>query len=454
MYTLKEILYAESIAVVGASVSPQKTGHVILKNILNGGFEGKVYPINPKEKSILGKKCYATLEEVEDEIDIVVICIAAVHVPEMIFSAARKHVKGAIIISGGFREIGNDDLDRRLKEAAEKSGIRVIGPNCQGINFTFGHLCATWPLVRAKGELGIIAQSGTIGAEMELLAQRDGLGISCFAALGNKSDINDADFIDFLAEEEHTKVIALNIEGISDFSTFSRSVKAALQKKSVVILKPGRTQQGAKAAASHTSSIAGNDRLFSAFCQKYGIMRANDITEFYDFCKIGMCVNAPTGKKMLVITSSGGAGILAIDCSEKEQFTFDELPQSLERRLKECLPNQCVVSNPMDLTGDADAARFEVVFSILEEMEIERNYDAVLAIFGDPISGAANVINRARKRLSIPIIVSYLGGGSIQDIEVNTMGAYRIPVFPTPERAVTAMGAFIEAELHRERWRK
>lgn len=450
MHTLKEILYAKSVAVVGASASPKKTGYTILKNILDGGFEGEVYPINPKEKSILGKTCYADVADIPGDADLLVICIPAARVPAVLLSAAHKGTKGAVIISGGFSEIGNEELDRELREAAKESGIRVIGPNCQGINFTLRNLCATWPLVQEKGEIGIVAQSGTIGAEMELLSQNDGLGISCFAALGNKADISDVDFINFFAQEEHTKVIALNMEGIREPSAFLEAVTAASKKKPVVILKPGRTAQGAKAVASHTSSIAGNDRLFSVFCRKYGILRADDITEFYDFCKISACLKAPAGKRLLVVTSSGGSGILAVDTAEKFGFTFGALTAALKEKLTELLPAQCVLSNPLDLTGDADAARFETVLSTLADREDAQEYDAVLAIFGDPIPGAADVIERMRNRLSLPIVVSYLGGGSVQKQEVVKMGGLRIPVFPTPERAITALGALTERKLHKK----
>lgn len=450
MYTIKEILHAGSVAIVGASSSSQKVGYKILKNILDGGFPGNVYPVNPGADTILGRTCYTGLLDIPGDVDLLVVCIPAVQVPDILRLAAQKNTKGAIIISGGFRESGNHLLDAQLMEAAEASHIRIIGPNCQGINVTKGHLCASWPLVTAQGTIGIVAQSGTIGAEMELLAQKDGLGVSCFAALGNKSDISEADFIQYFAEDPDTHVIALNIEGIQDTSAFLNAVKTAVQKKPVVILKPGRTVQGAKAVASHTSAIAGNDRLFSVFCKKYGIIRANDISEFYDFCKITACISPPLGNRLLVITSSGGSGILAVDEAETYGFCFDPLKEPVRLELQGLLPSQCVLSNPLDLTGDATAKRYETVLKLIADSSARTDYDSVLVLFGDPIPGAADVIAAIRKSLSIPVAVGYLGGGSIQEDEVLKMGTLQIPVFPTPERAIRALGTLMEQAKRRK----
>lgn len=435
MYTLKDMLYTKSIAVIGASNKPDKMGYVILKNIIDGGFEGDIYPVNTKETNILGLKCYPDISAIPGEVDLVVITIPAKNVKEVLSDAGEKGTKGAIVISGGFKEIGNDQMEKDILEVARKYGMRIIGPNCQGVNYTGNKLCATWPLIKAKGPIGIVSQSGTIGATIGLSAEKDGIGISCFSSLGNKSDIAETDFIDFFADDENTKVIAINIEGIQDGNVFVDTMCRVAKQKPIVVLKPGRTAKGIKAVASHTKSIAGNDVLFSAFCKKHGILRANDITQLYDFSKAVGTMKKPKGNKMLVMTSSGGAGIIATDTAEEHGIDIAPLNDSIREKLKEILPSQCVISNPLDLTGDSTSDRYEKALEVIIE---DGYFDMLLVIFGDPIPGAYEAISNAVRKTDIPIMVSYLGGGEVEVEEVNMMNKNGIAVFPTPERAVRA----------------
>lgn len=440
---LQDILWAKSIAVVGASATPGKMGHTILKNLIDGGFAGKLYPINPKETSLLGIPCYTSLSQVEGNIDVIVVCVPAAHVLGVIDEAGKKGVKGAIVISGGFKETGNDELEKQLVERAHKTGMRIIGPNCQGVNYTANRMCATWPCIKTQGAIGIVSQSGTIGAEMEIQAEKEGLGVTCFAALGNKSDITEVDFINFFVKDPNVKVIALNIEGIADNSGFVKAVIEAAKKKPVVVLKPGRTARGQIAVASHTKSIAGNDALFSVFCKKYGIIRANDVTEFYDCCKLAALMHRPAGNRLLIMSSSGGAGILATDTAVECGVDISPLSQTMKDRLCEVLPSQCVVSNPLDLTGDATAPRYADALRVVLEQRENLPFDAVMPIFGDPIENAYEVVAEAQKFCKVPIMVCYLGGGAVQDAEVQKMGEARIPTFPAPERAIKALGGLL-----------
>lgn len=440
MYSLEDMLYAKTIAVVGASSKPGKMGHVILKNIIDGGYEGEIYPINFKEDVILGKKCYPSVMEVPRSIDLVVVVVPAPLVNDVIRQSGEKGAKGAIIITGGFREIGNDHLESEVLETAKEYGIRIVGPNCSGVNYIANKMCATWPLAKVKGPIGIAAQSGTIGNAIELWAEKEGIGISCLAALGNKSDISEIDFVEFFSTDINTKVIALNIEGIKDGKRFIETVSKASKKKPIIVLKPGTTTKGRVAAASHTKSIAGNDEIFSAFCKKYGVVRADNMTDFYDFCKIAATAKKVKGNKMLIITSSGGAGILATDTAERNGVDIAPISTKLKNVLKEILPDQCVLSNPLDLTGDATAERYEQALNAAINID---DYDMILTIFGDPISGAYDLVNNIRLKDKAEIIVSYLGGGEVEEEEVRLMNKNGIPVFPTPERAVKATNVLL-----------
>ena len=443
MFALKDILQASSIAVVGASANPDKMGYTLLHNLLEGGFEGNLYPINPKGEPLLGLDCYKSLSDIDGDIDVIVVCVPAKFVPDTLREAGEKGVKGAIIISGGFREIGNDALEDEVRSVAQQYGIRIIGPNCQGVNYTANKMCATWPVVKTQGAIGLVTQSGTIGAEIELLAEKEDIGVTCFAALGNKMDITEVDFIRYFVDDPNVKVIALNIEGIAENSGFVEAVKEAAEKKPVVILKPGRTAAGQVAVASHTKSIAGNDQLFSVFCKKYGIIRADNITEMYDCCKIAAMAERPENRELMVVTSSGGSGILATDTASDNGITLPPLPEDIQQLLAEVLPDQCVLKNPMDVTGDATADRYEKAADILCAKAAEFHFGTLLMIFGDPIPGAAKTAMHIRDKAPFSLIVSYLGGGDVQDQEVKEMQAANIPSFPTPERAVRALSHYL-----------
>ena len=437
---LNAVFNARNVAVVGASENPDKTGYQVLSNIIDGGFRGEIYPINPKSNEILGIQCCPALLAVPEDIDLVVVIVPAKFVPDVIRQAAEKHAKGAVIISGGFREIGNVELEQEVMQIANENNIAVIGPNCQGINYTPNHLCATWPLITSQGSMAIIAQSGTIGAAMAGWAEEDAIGFTSVVALGNKSGVGEIELLDYFAEDPATKVIALNIEGVADGALFIETAKRTLLKKPIVVLKPGRTARGAEAAASHTKSIAGSDQIFDAVCRQIGLIRAEGIAEFYDFAKILGMLPKPAGNRLMVITSSGGSGILAADTADDLGIRIEKPEQSMIEQLRAVLPNQCVLSNPLDLTGDATAQRYLDALEVVVQSE---TVDAFLVIFGDPIEHAAETIAKIRTLTNKPILAAFLGGGEVQKREVPLLNAAGVPVFPTPERAVRALGALL-----------
>lgn len=438
--TLNSVFNAKTVAVVGASNNPDKTGYQVLKNIIDGGYQGRIYPINPKAEEILGVRCYQSMLDVPEDIDLVVVIVPAKFVPDTMRDAAAKHAKGAVIISGGFREIGNVELEAEVMAIADENDIAVIGPNCQGLNYTPNKLCATWPLLTQRGAMAVIAQSGTIGAAMGGWAEDDKIGFTAVLALGNKSGIGEIELLKFFTADEATKVIALNIEGVKDGQEFIQVAKAALAKKPVVILKPGRTKKGAEAAQSHTKSIAGSDKVFDAVCRQIGLIRAEGIVEFYDYAKILGLLEKPKGNRIMVITSSGGSGILAADVAEDLGIRIEKLETPIAEELKAILPNQCVVANPLDLTGDATAERYRQALQVAVKAQ---DVDAYLVIFGDPIEDAASVVKEIKQLTDKPLLVAFLGGGEVEKREVLLMNEAGIPAFPTPERAVRALGALL-----------
>lgn len=437
---LNPFFEAKSIAVVGASSKEGKTGHTILRNLINSGFQGQIYPINPKSDNILWLQAYPTITAVEAPIDLAVFTIPAAGLPNAMEEAGKVGVKAAIIITGGLGEVGQQDLEQEVMGAAKRYGIRVIGPNCQGVSYTHNNLCASWPLTTFKGPVAVISQSGTIGAALAGWAQEDGLGVSGVVSLGNKSDVDECDLLDHFAKDPHTKVIALNIEGVRDGQRFIETCLKVTAEKPVVVLKPGRTEKGKQAAASHTKSVAGDAQVFEAVCRKAHLIQAKDVTEFYDFTKALALTGPINSPQVSILTSSGGSGILAVDAAEEQGLEIFNLSLDIKKEMENKLPGHCVIRNPLDLTGDTDAERYLISAKILAKQAP----GAFLLVFGDPIPGAAEVVEKIDKELLISPICCYIGGGETQKDEALKLHRSGYPVYPTPERAMNALKALYQ----------
>lgn len=440
MNNFDAFFYARSIAVVGASAAVGKTGYTILKNIIDAGFTGKIFPINTKADTILGFSAYKSLIDVRQPIDLAVFTIPAASLPDAMEQAGQAGIKAAVIITGGLGEVGNAELEQQVLDIAKRNGIRVIGPNCQGVTYTHNHLCASWPLTVGKGSVAIISQSGTIGAAMSGWLIGEGIGISGFVSMGNKSDIDECDLLEFFAEDPNTRVIALNIEGVRDGLRFIEVCSRISSRKPIVVLKPGRSEKGKAAAASHTKSVAGDAKVFRAVCKKAGLIEAITTQDFYDYTKalaLGTPVHSP---EVLVLTSSGGSGILAVDAAEAQDLYMPELTAPEHAALKSSLPGHCVVRNPLDMTGDTDAERY---VTAIMGIDPERLGTALL-IFGDPISGAAKAMEKISRMTRLKLVACYIGGGEVEVEETALIQRLGYPVFPTPERTIGAIKALYE----------
>ena len=280
---LKAFFHPASVAVIGASENPEKIGHEILKNLSNGGFQGAIYPINPRSKQILGLDCFKNVKDVPNTIDLAVMIIPAEFVAQSIRDCGEKGIKAAVIITGGFSEAGKtgEQLQLTITRVAQEYGVRLIGPNCQGINNPYHRLCASWPLLTRKGRVAIISQSGTVGAAMMDWLSVEELGVSGFVSLGNRADVDESDLIEYFDSDPATQVIALYLEGVRDPARFRRVLASA--KKPLVILKSGRTPRGKVAAESHTKSLAGTDAIYSTLFRQLEICRVIPLFGFADF---------------------------------------------------------------------------------------------------------------------------------------------------------------------------
>lgn len=449
--TLKAIFNARKLAVVGVSSNPLKDGYTTLETIVNGGFDGRLYPVNPRGGEICGVKVYTDLDEIQDTLDAVVIIVRADIVPKIMAQAAKKGAKGAIILSGGFRESGREDLEDEILAVAEKFNIKIMGPNIQGINYLANKMCAMmFPVIKMQGPLCIISQSGTVTAGLCEWAEADQFGISAAINLGNKTELCESDYIDYFCEDENTGTIAVYIENIKDGQKFLKSIEGAVPKKPVAVLRSGRSKAGIRAAVSHTGALAGDYAVFESACRQYGAFPTDNLTQLYD-AAMGMgSLKPPKGRRVFIISSSGGVCTLSTDEAESNGLTVPLLPEKLTTELKnlDLFSPLANLSNPMDLV-ETIGEHFLAAARLVDQHNAA---DIILLAFGDPVPESINLIKTLNKELTASLAVSYIGGGTQEQETRLTLQREGIPVFASPERALSGIAASVyRAEYLRSR---
>lgn len=440
---LSSLFEPESVAVIGASTNTEKIGHKILKNIIEAGYKGKIYPVNPRGGKILGLKTYTSILDIPGELETVVIVIPARFVPSVIEECVKKGVKGAIIISSGFRDVGLEgaNLERKVIDIAKRGGLRIIGPNCQGLSNPMNGFCATWPIIKEVGNVAVISQSGTMALEVPTFLAGNNLGYSKSVSLGNKADVDEADLISWLAEDDSTQVISIFTEGMGDGRKLMKAVKKASNQKPVLILKGGKSEEGKRAVFAHTGSLAGDNNVFEAAMKQSGGLCLDGLEELCSVSKAFSSLPIPKGNKLLVISSSGGAGILSADSCEGVGLVLSSLSEHTLEKLRNGLPEYCIIGNPLDLTGNA-LSNPEMYGLALEIVLEDSSVDMILVIFGDPIPNSFNLLEKQvekAKKLGVPIAVNYLGAANVQEKEIKNLQKNGVPVFPTPNRAIKAL---------------
>jgi acyl-CoA synthetase (NDP forming) len=444
-------LKARSVAVVGASADPHKLGHQTLHCILEAGFDGHVYPINPRADEILGHRCYPSLEALPGEVDLVVVVVPAQAVREVVAQAGGKGAAAVVVLSGGFRESGEIELEAEIAQVARSSGVLLIGPNVQGMAYVPNRLCALmYPALTKAGPLAVVGQSGTVSSAVAEWAERDGLGVSAVVNLGNKADVDETDVLSWLSDEPETRAVALYVEGVRDGRRFVEAAGDLSLEKPVAVLKSGRTEAGRQAVASHTASLAGSDEVFSAACKQYGLYRASDLIELYDVAKAFALLRPPAGRRLLTISSSGGTGALAIDEASRLGLYPASLPDAYTEALKQLgLSPRASYANPLDIDS-VETEEFAACARLAAEHDVA---DIVLFGFGDPVTGAASMAREVLTGSSLSVVATYLGGGATELGEVPRMAESGIPCYPTPERAIRAASAVVEHLEAKERRR-
>ncbi len=445
---MKRMFSPSSIAVIGASREPGKVGYSIVKNIIDGGFKGNIYPINPKAEEILGLRCYPSLKDVLGAIDVAIVSVPAPIVPSLMAELGEKGVPVAVIITSGFSEMGNIDLQRKLEESMRKAGVRVLGPNIFGYYYTHNDLCATFCTPYTKrGGIALTCQSGGVGMAIIGFTRSRGIGVSAIVGLGNKSDLDEDDLLEFFAHDENTRVVAMHMEDLKDGRLFFKMAERITRFKPVVALKVGRTTRGARAAASHTAAIAGQDHIYEAAFKQSGVLRARTLEELLEWARALSLLPPPRGENVLIHTGAGGLGVILSDACEDYGLKLMDIPPDVEEELRKQIPPFGSFKNPVDITGSsppetyAETARFLLrdprVHSII--------FGYWHTIITPPMTFAhaiAEVVEGTRREGIVKPVVTSLSG----DVEVEQAARYLddkgIPSYPyAPEKAVAALAA-------------
>lgn len=447
---LNNFFKPKSIAVIGASRTPGKVGYDILKNIIQYGYDGSVYPINPGAAEILGRKSYPSLQDVPESIDLAVIVVPSKNVIEVIEQCGAKKIDSAIIITAGFKESGIEGarLESELIRKSAESGVRFIGPNCLGMIDTHSKVNASFAAgMPAKGSIGFFSQSGALCLAVLDRALPDEIGFSKFISMGNKADISDTDIMLALAEDDNTKVILGYIEGVSDGRKFMDVAAEVSKKKPLIILKSGTTGAGAKAASSHTGALAGREAAFDAAFRQSGIIRAHNVNELFNYALAFANQPLPKGPHVAIITNSGGPGILAADACDKSDLQLIPLYKDIVDELRSFLPPVASFYNPVDILGDSGADRYEKALNTV--LKDERMHGIMVLLSPTAVvdveATALAVVNISRL-IDRPILTSFMGKKSI-DAAAKTLLKFGVPNYSFPEDMVSAMNVMYRYHL-------
>ena len=460
-HSLTSFFKPKTIAVVGASKNTTKIGHAALKNLLISDYDCTIYPINPKEQQILGLKCHKRLSDIKRHIDLVLISVPAPLVPEILRECVQKKVDNVIIISSGFSEIGNHELEEELRQIIDHAPIRVLGPNTMGYKNASDNLDASFVFgVPRKGNLALISQSGALGIGMIYLANNEYVGVSKIIGVGNKLDIDDDDLIDYFATDPATKVIGLYIEAVKNGRAFMNSIKAC--HKPVLVVKAGRSSAGARATASHTGSMAGSDTIYSAAIKQAGGIRCRDIVELFDMARALAGQPPAQGNRIGIITNGGGLGILLTDACEANGLHVPPLSKTTYKKIDRILPDIVNPNNPVDLVADAGFYRYE---TSTRAMLQDPNIDGVIVAsvhggYARPQEFTGAILKMVRERklheeYKKPILATWVGGKEFEDMVFDLKSA-GVPIYPSSWRTARAMlGLYLEGKrIQREEQQK
>jgi len=443
---LEEFFNPKSVAVIGASTSPEKLGFAVLENLVNGGYVdvGKIYPINPKADEILGQKVYPSVLDVPEEIDLAVVVIPYNYVPAVLEDCGEKGIPAVVVISAGFREAGMEGLERELElvEIANKYKFRLIGPNCLGIIDTFTPVNASFSAgTPPQGPMAFMSQSGALGTAILDWAQAGRLGLAKFASLGNKADVSEIDLLQAWSDDENTNVILIYSEGLPNGQEFINVAREVSKNKPIVAIKSGVTKSGSRAVSSHTGSLAGSEQAYQAAFQQAGVLRANDMASMFDMALALGYQPLLKNDRIAIITNAGGPGILATDALERSGMSLARLENETIKALEKFLPDAASAANPVDVLGDARCDRYRFA---LETVSQDPNVDGLMVVLTPQamteIEDTAEAVGKLSKKIDKPVLACFMGEAKVKQ-GIKILRKYNVPNYSFPERASLAFRA-------------
>lgn len=456
---LDHIFRPKSIALIGASRRKRSLGREILRNVMESGFTGKVFPVNPSADVVHSMKCYPSVFDVPDEIDMAVICVKKEYVLRVVEDCGRKGVKGIVVITAGFRETGAEGtvLENKLMEVVKKHNMRMIGPNCMGI-FNMGPdtcMNATFsPVLPIPGDVAFISQSGGMGVAILIHAFKLNLGFSIFVSVGNKADVSANDLLQYCGEDENTKMILMYLESFGDPRKFTQIAREISPRIPIVAVKSGRTKAGALAASSHTGALAGVDMAVDALFNQCGIIRVDTMDELFDVASAFSTYRFPKGNRVAIITNGGGPGILATDAAEGNGLELSTFEAKTKKILEKALLEDASWKNPIDMLGNAGPEEYRITLTALVE---DKNVDGVIALYIPPNKEAeipvdiALTIAEINKKTDKPILCCFIAKeDTIKAMHAASAGAH-LPIYTFPESAANAFSAMVKYKEWRER---
>lgn len=449
---LEKLFNPSAIAIIGATDEGGKVGTAITKNVLNLGYSGKVFLVNPKHNEMFGRKCYPSLLEIEEQIDLAIIVIPAKFVNQVIQDCADL-VKNFVIISAGFSEIGEKGkkLENELLEIAKIKEVNILGPNCLGFINSKAKLNASFAGGLPKqGNIAFVSQSGALISAILDISKKENLGFSSVISIGNKMQIDESDFFEYLENDNETKVIGMYLEGIKDGKKFKELTGKISKEKPVVILKAGKTEKSQKAISSHTGALAGSEKITKALFQKTGIIEAENFDEFLNLLKLISFSQAPQNEKVIVITNAGGPGVLTTDSFFEKEMVLEEVPNEIKGELREFLPQESSLQNPIDLLGDAQEDRYEKSLETVKKAE----QDSIILVLtpqeNTPTEKIAQKIVEFKKNWKKTVVSVFLGSEKIEkSLEILSKG--NVPNFSSPEKAVSALEKYYQWEINKNK---
>jgi acetate---CoA ligase (ADP-forming) len=442
---VKYLFEPKSVAVIGASHSSDKIGYKVLENIVNGSYAGEIYPVNPAGGGILGKKVYSRIEDIPGDVDVACIVIPAKFVFEAVKSCAGKKVKFALIVSSGFSDVGNNEEEKKIVAYAREHGMRILGPNIFGVYSSNSSLnCTFGPGAILKGGIAIITQSGALGLSMIGKTSVENMGLSAIVSVGNKSDVDESDLLSYLVSQVNTKVILMYLEGVHNGEKFTKALKEATLQKPVIVIKSGRSERGAIAAASHTGSLAGSDNVFDDIIRQCGVLRVESVKEAFNWCKFLSNAPLPKSENTLIITNGGGVGVMAADACEKFGVRLFDDAKALKEAFSKVTPDFGSMKNPVDITGQATSVQYNTA---LEAALSRPDISSVIALYcetavfdSENLAGMIESNYLKYKQEKKPIIFSIFGGPKTEAC-LTALRSKEVSVFSDVYDAVSCVGA-------------